>query len=249
MHKLLILLGLLLACRASAGYNGSLEQQQQQQAQLKDCRNDYSLDYLKLSLQWSSGVCATSAEDCDRGANVNNFTIHGLWPCQNSNPMEPHYCCFDQRFDYEALEPILPQLRRYWYAYFGTDESSSDRQFWAHEWTKHGTCARDIAALHGELSYFKTTLDTFLRLDIVNTLAKAKIVPSNSVKYDSNNIIDAIKAIHGGKRIEIECRFKHNNPKPDVTALDFCFNSKLEPVDCPISENRCRDQVIFPSSS
>lgn len=215
-----------------------------------DCHNDYTLDYVKLALQWSSGVCATSAEDCERGNHVNNFTIHGFWPCQNSNPMIPNNCCFDSVFNYTELNPIMGLLQRHWYGYFGKNEKAADKKFWEHEWIKHGTCTRDIEYLHGELSYFKTTLNMFLNLPITQALYNANIVPDNDKSYKSADIIDAIKSIHGEKSIEIECAFEHGHkPIPDITGLNFCYTPQLTPTDCPKSKPRCTNKMYFKKSS
>lgn len=39
-----------------------------------------------------------------------------------------------------------------------------DESFWAHEWSKHGTCALDI--FPSEYDYFKGTLDLHAKYDL-----------------------------------------------------------------------------------
>lgn len=213
------------------------------------CQDDYSLDYLKLSLQWSAGVCATSSETCQRGTDAARFTLHGFWPCRNSDPMEPSHCCFDKDFDIEKLRPILPQLRQYWYGYFGHNEIESDKQFWSHEWVKHGTCARDIPNMRGELNYFNTTLNTFLGLNILDELAKANIMPSDSKHYKTSDLIEALRPLIQAKSAQVECRFAHGDHSvPDLTALNICYDNQLNPVDCPVSEGRCLRSILMPKT-
>lgn len=51
------------------------------------------------------------------------------------------------------------ELQEEWPSVFKEDES-----FWAHEWSKHGTCALDI--FPSELDYFKGTLDLHAKYDL-----------------------------------------------------------------------------------
>lgn len=250
LYVLIALMPLIPSSLVSCGaINQQIERTNSYQNLNVGCEKDYSLDYLKLALQWSPGVCLTSAEACDRGSKYSRFTIHGLWPCRNSDPMAPHYCCFQNDFDLNKLSPIMSELHNNWYAYFGKNETLADKEFWAHEWTKHGTCAKDIEKLHGELNYFKTTLDLYSKLNVLDTLAKANIVPSKSIKYNAQKIIDTLRAMNAGKAVEIECRFEHDtHAVPDLTAINLCLNSHLEPVDCPSSHPRCLREISFKSN-
>lgn len=63
------------------------------------------------------------------------WSIHGLWP-QYDNNNYPTYCRHVE-FDYNALQPILGELEKYWYSNRGT---LGDEDFWKHEWEKHGSC-------------------------------------------------------------------------------------------------------------
>lgn len=212
----------------------------------KGCNDNYDLDYMLLALQWSAGVCSTSSRECERGQNVNNFTVHGFWANRFVNRLGPQNCCFERKFKFDALAPIMDKLKVYWYGYFGKDEIAADKQFWEHEWTKHGTCAKNIEALHGELNYFNHTLHTFLDLPIIETLAKSGIVPDNTKPYKTSDIIETLKSIHNGKNVEIGCNFEHNhNPVPDLIGVNFCYSPELVPIDCPPPKGRCKNKIIF----
>ena len=80
-----------------------------------------------------------------------SFSIHGLWP-QTTIDSYPEYCK-KVTFDINALNPIMSQLKNFWYS---TQEKNED--FWEHEWEKHGSCVfSDI----NEYEYFNKTLDLF----------------------------------------------------------------------------------------
>ena len=84
----------------------------------------------------------------ERPAPNKQLTLHGLWP-QGSQS------CTTEAFDIKQLEPIMPEMEANWYSY--KDKSKSD-VFWAHEWSKHGTCWAK-AHQSNQLGYFSTTLD------------------------------------------------------------------------------------------
>jgi len=62
------------------------------------------------------------------------FSIHGLWPQYDRNHW-PQFCTHNT-FDFNRLEPdIIERLHQHWHSSRG-----KDRNFWKHEWQRHGTC-------------------------------------------------------------------------------------------------------------
>jgi ribonuclease I len=83
-----------------------------------------------------------------------NYTIHGVWPEYN-NTEYPQFCNKSIKFNYTILNPILPELNKYWYSCPG--KGSSNKSFWEHEYLKHGLCTPFI----DEIDYFNWTLNLF----------------------------------------------------------------------------------------
>lgn len=81
----------------------------------------------------------------------NTFSIHGLWP-QYSPTQYPSYCK-EVSFSLDKLQPILPDLNKYWYS---TEEKNSD--FWEHEYKKHGSC---VFTNITEYEYFEKALELY----------------------------------------------------------------------------------------
>lgn len=79
------------------------------------------------------------------------WSIHGLWPQTDINKY-PQFCK-KVDFNIRKLNPIIDDLKEYWYSNRGLDES-----FWKHEYEKHGSC--NFNKLN-ELEYFEKTLDLF----------------------------------------------------------------------------------------
>ena len=82
-----------------------------------------------------------------------SWSIHGLWP-QYTLDKYPQFCK-DSTFDMRKLNPIIDQLKKYWYSNRETDSA-----FWEHEYLKHGTCNFNNFS---ELDYFKTTLNLYFK--------------------------------------------------------------------------------------
>jgi ribonuclease I len=78
----------------------------------------------------------------------NTFSIHGLWP-QNSKTDYPTYCK-NVDFSIEVLEPIMDELKNYWYS-----KQEKNEAFWKHEYQKHGSCMFTPLT---ELQYFSRVL-------------------------------------------------------------------------------------------
>lgn len=210
-----------------------------------NCKTNYKFDYVQLTLMWAPGSCSTSAQECKR-VERNHFTVHGMWPTIKGT-QEPSDCCFDNTFDYKALEPLLPTLNEYWFSYY--DSHGGNRGFWSHEWLKHGTCSRDIPYLKGEAKYFGTTVQMAKQLPILDALQKANIVPDDQKVYKSSDIVSALSPIIQNKVFQIDCDYEHHQPTPLLTGLNFCFDSNLKPADCPEMKRKCQRQIIFPSSA
>lgn len=204
---------------------------------------DFRFDYVVLSLDWSPGFCLTSPEACVRGS-LSHLVIHGMWPTQKRS-YKPAYCDFEKVFQVGRLAALQSDLEKYWFTHF---KSSSKEQFWSHEWTKHGTCARDIPELHGHELYFRKTLELAKDLPILETLAKKAIEPDDKKVYSSADVHKALEPITGGKAVQINCDLQLQQPVPVVTGVNFCYDKDLLYVDCPAMRLRCRNNLIWPAT-
>eukprot|EP00310_Coccolithus_braarudii_P009686 CAMPEP_0183360750 /NCGR_PEP_ID=MMETSP0164_2-20130417/56052_1 /TAXON_ID=221442 /ORGANISM="Coccolithus pelagicus ssp braarudi, Strain PLY182g" /LENGTH=156 /DNA_ID=CAMNT_0025535175 /DNA_START=131 /DNA_END=601 /DNA_ORIENTATION=- len=74
------------------------------------------------------------------------MTIHGLWPQWADS-------CGGPAFDESQISSILSQMQTDWPSCVG---SSSNEQFWSHEWEKHGSCTG-----LSQLDYFSTALKLY----------------------------------------------------------------------------------------
>ena len=94
-------------------------------------------------------------ERCE-GAAPGAFTIHGLWPQYNQTSW-PQFCNKSATFDYQALQPLMGQIDRYWLTC--SEFNHTESWFLKHEWLKHGTCTPFSA-----VQYFGTGLALYQML-------------------------------------------------------------------------------------
>lgn len=77
---------------------------------------------------------------CDKDKSDRVWSIHGWWP-EFSKHKYPSWCNKTRytEFSINKLKPIISFMKKHWYTCPGW-KSTNDKQFWLHEWEKHGTC-------------------------------------------------------------------------------------------------------------
>merc|ERR1719240_713058 len=95
--------------------------------------------------EYPGGQCYKLAmQKCREGSTTNTMTLHGLWAQWAEN-------CHTSEFDAGKLESIRTELEAKWLSC--PEDGGDNEKFWAHEWTRHGTCSG-----MDELTFFKTAL-------------------------------------------------------------------------------------------
>src|SRR3990167_2909274 len=89
--------------------------------------------------------------DLKRCDSESSWTIHGLWP-QYSPTHWPQWCNQSDHLSNQTLEHF-PDLSTIWTSCEGPTQ---DYHFWAHEWSKHGTCSQ-----MDQITYFNTTINLY----------------------------------------------------------------------------------------
>ncbi|KAG8749186.1 ribonuclease T2-like [Serendipita sp. 396] len=151
----------------------------------------------------------------------NNWTIHGLWP-DNCDGTFESYCDFDRVYDVKpnpatvkgkkvppysgptidtfitdfGRSDLLNFMKKFW-----VSQGSSDASFWAHEFSKHGTCFStfdtkcysDYKEHEDVINFFDTVSRAYLKYPTYTWLETAQIVPSNTVTYTLSAIEGALR--------------------------------------------------------
>eukprot|EP00567_Pseudictyota_dubia_P008553 CAMPEP_0197444376 /NCGR_PEP_ID=MMETSP1175-20131217/9879_1 /TAXON_ID=1003142 /ORGANISM="Triceratium dubium, Strain CCMP147" /LENGTH=257 /DNA_ID=CAMNT_0042975155 /DNA_START=41 /DNA_END=813 /DNA_ORIENTATION=- len=163
-----------------------------------------------------------------------SLTIHGLWP-QRDDGTWPSSCT-DEPFDEEVLDDIgFEKFARLW------PNVKADRRdepgytdFWAHEWSKHGTCSG-----LDQSTYFGTALDRAVPTPyLVKERYGAKIAK-----------VDLLESYGGIGSVSLICERGHY-----LREARFClqkhFNNTAgeRMLPCPgtvLSEDNCMDEIFI----
>lgn len=156
----------------------------------------------------------------------NHWTLHGLWP-DLCNGNYTQYCDFDRQYDPEPSPPVVngktvpkyngpgvdkfvENFGRYdllkWMKTFWVSQGQSNEAFWAHEFSKHGTCYSTFdTPCYGKhyqkhedvVEFFETAAMYYNRLPTYEWLKDAGIEPSNKTTYSLSDIQSALKKHYG----------------------------------------------------
>ena len=162
----------------------------------------------------------------------NHWTIHGLWPdfcngtftqyCDLSRQYDPHPSPKTQNGEEDGTivnpwngtgvddfikdwgrQDLLDFMNSFW-----VSQGSPNKDFWAHEFSKHGTCYStfDIPCYgpkyqkHQELiDFYDTAIRYYLSLPTFDWLAAEGITPSNKTSYSLDQISNALEKHYGAK--------------------------------------------------
>ncbi|XP_072318276.1 ribonuclease T2-like [Eucyclogobius newberryi] len=150
-----------------------------------------------FTLQWPGSFCQILYNEtlCKIPPNVNDWTIHGLWP------FKAHNCCHCWPMFHSDIKDLETNLTEFWPSFLKT---RSDFQFWRSEWLKHGVCAACVEGLNSPLRYFQTCLQLRARFDVHSLLDKAGITPSCNTTYEVEQLRRVVAPLFGDHH-EIQC--------------------------------------------
>lgn len=192
---------------------------------------DHHWDVLIFTQQWPTTSCEewkekSPSHKCTMPSVPNSFSIHGLWPTKY-HTLGPFFCNRSAHFDPEAIKSIETELTDVW---TNIEYGTSTYSLWAHEWTKHGTCAAEVLEnFNTELKYFTRGLEFYRTYNLTNILSEADILPSVNKGYDVVDIVNAIR-VHLGVNPVVECRKEKG--KSTLFEIRICFTKELKIVDC-----------------
>ena len=208
--------------------------------------------FLLLGSQWPGTFCRTHPGGChsDLHPLPQAFTIHGLWPDFGDGSW-PQYCDPSRPFDLAALAPLRPALEREWPSLTGPHP-----KFWAHEWSRHGSCATPGGEPHpvfaSEVAYFGTTLDLHHKMRIDDSLKAAGVDPRREGPFATRAVEVALTRFLGATP-RLMCVGE------DIFEVHFCLDRDLHVLACPAGTGAkerayiadgphpCGDKIRFPA--
>jgi len=194
---------------------------------------ELGFDYVHLVQEWPGSFCDTK-KGClwPKDEPTTGFLLHGLWP-EYYNGSWPQYCDDSAPFNMTALEDLVDDLHTYWPSLVSPDQAS----FWAHEWTRHGTCMEPFFSSSSapEHDYFALVLRLRESFDGFKILAAHGISPGSTTSWEKVKM--ALEGVFP-KKVEVGCNFAKSG-KRQLLELRTCYAPSatipglLAPIDCP----------------
>nr|WRO64824.1 self-incompatibility RNase [Prunus salicina] len=193
---------------------------------------DGSYVYFQFVQQWPPITCRFSRKPSYKHRPLQNFTIHGLWPSNYSNPWRPSNCTGTQ------FKQLSPQLRSKLKISWPDVEDGNDTRFWEKEWNKHGTCSEESL---NQMQYFQRSFAMWRSHNITEILKNASIVPHPTQTWTYSDIVSPIKT--ATKRTPLlRCKRDPATNTEFLHEVVFCYEyHALKQIDCNRTSG-CRNQ-------
>jgi len=196
-------------------------------------------DYLMFTQRWPQTACLDFKEHhpnatCNIYKNVTSWIIHGIWP-NKIGTFGPFYCNRSWEFDPTRLSPIKAELLEHWPNIYG---HSSVYSLWQHEWTKHGTCAAELAQLNTELRYFQIGLDFLNKYSVMGFLNSANVKASKDKAYDVE-YIEGVLLQHLLVKPLVVCDYDKVTRRHYLNEVRICFNKMFHLRNCEEIPRSC----------
>ncbi|KAK9944305.1 hypothetical protein M0R45_009878 [Rubus argutus] len=138
-------------------------------------------DFLMFVVQWPFAVCAN--KKCTNKSLPNNFTIHGLWPKNNSRYWDN---CTGTPFSSSEMDrqpKLKTKLSVSW-----PNLKGKNMAFWEKQYNKHGSCCDDTFT---QTEYFQTAHNMWSEHHVEKMFEDAGCTPGT--KYERHKLKAAVK--------------------------------------------------------
>merc|ERR1711959_761314 len=121
--------------------------------------------------------------------------------------------------------------------------SSTNDEFWSHEWEKHGSCA--LSMMGSQSNFFAAGIATRERVDLANGLRNAGVKMDQEMDFD--DFKSAVKSVVGTDAVAIDCS------GGKISGVRICASASSSPSiqDCPskfVDSESCHGTIQWPSA-
>ncbi|KAK1153939.1 ribonuclease T2-like [Acipenser oxyrinchus oxyrinchus] len=200
-----------------------------------------------LAQRWAKTECKDPNVKGNPACNSKQWTLHGLWPDNvkviDAVPLSEDF--FNKFEDYENI------MRTEWTFLGKADQNNyinKTKEFWNHEWMKHGYCARDFIGSVDPRTYFQRALELYRGKNLLRIFDDV-VKPDDNITFKKYKIINVFLAIEPYVRPIVNCRKVGN--RYYLSEIHLCFNQNLQPVDCITSSGDvCPDKadITYPQT-
>ncbi|KAI4305261.1 hypothetical protein L6164_028635 [Bauhinia variegata] len=200
-----------------------------------------------LALTWPNAFCKLPGGTCKPSPPKQDFTIHGLWP-QDQSGFGVFDCQETAPLTYDILEQRRQKLLDFWPRLYSASKFEWSKDLWRDQWCKHGTCSSEMFSPDKYIDK-AITLGSTYGPRIKNKLEAADIKP-NGKAYSWKKMVEAIKEATDNRNVRLICE-KDTSGKLLLSEIQICFESDAETLkDCarptPVD---CQKNLVFASAT
>mmetsp|Transcript_16046 Transcript_16046/g.33659 ORF Transcript_16046/g.33659 Transcript_16046/m.33659 type:complete len:292 (-) Transcript_16046:192-1067(-) len=202
---------------------------------------DASFDMYIYSMTYQPEFCRENSSNSFAGCKKPNeewegqLTIHGLWPERNDGSWPA--TCTNEPLDTNLISSdtdLNSKLEEKWPNVKTSESSPSHTEFWAHEWSKHGTCSG-----LNQHDYFSAALDLLLPTPPLVKSGYGSVVNRDELIKEYGGPSMAIVVCKAGFLSEVRvCFGKEEGGKP------------ADRMECPgvvLNEGTCGEKIKIAS--
>jgi ribonuclease I len=156
----------------------------------------------------------------------NIFTVHGLWPSYvDSRKIGDCNTGTSIRVDANS-NPVYQKMRTKWPSY----TSSSDTDFWTHEYNKHGYCYTDKFNETDPADFFNYSMELYDTHSFENLFNNPDLPgpKEGEMVYTWQQLVDMVNISMPNMYFELDCKFA--NKKVYLQEIRFGFDLNLKPL-------------------
>lgn len=181
------------------------------------------IDHIALVMQWGPAFAAR-ARGGGNAYNVYELTIHGLWPQTPQGRQGPTDCSHPNSYDSIKQDSnLMKRLNVMWISY-GNQQTD---YFRSKQWSRHGTCCKNIRGLETPKDYFEKALQLTDNMgSLRKKLERANIHPNDRQMIKTEDFRDALD--NSGAKPHLRC----NNGL--IEEVMYCYRlHTFQPFTCP----------------
>ena len=199
---------------------------------LRHTKQDY--DSYVMAVQWANGYC--KANDCGKKADnveTNTMTIHGLWPSLKGGKYL-NDCTAGVTIPDDGSS-FFNDMRKYWPSF-----AKTNRNFWEHEYNKHGYCMVEEYGWDDYEEYFEFTINLHLKTYKDLIIKAFPDYKNKTVTLTYEQVTDAIHKVIPNAIFKMKCEANY------ITELDFYLEKDFTPSPNSRFSGGCESgQLVF----
>ena len=191
-----------------------------------------SYDSYVMAVQWPNGFC--KAKNCGGKDSVvprNCMSIHGLWPSLKSGQFLKD-CTSGVKVNDDG-STLFQNMKTYWPSF-----SKSNKDFWEHEYNKHGHCMTEEKGWNSYKQYFSYVIDYHIK-NYKNLMTRAFPGKTGDITVSYDDMVKNVRKIISGAIINMKCTSGY------ISEFYFYLNKDMSPSPNSKFSNSCKSGKLL----